>query len=83
MLLPLFEYISDPTKIEFDDDILLVIKSLIRKKKGVTETIWRMVPCFKLVLQKNKHCFGHLMEVINIMMMEGKAFLAENKEGLE
>lgn len=83
MLLPLFEYISEPEKIDFDDDILLVIKSLIRKKKGVTPTIWRMLPCFQLILNKNKHCFGHLMEVLNIMMMEGRETLAENQEGLQ
>ena len=32
LLLPLFEFISDPTKIEFEDEILLTIKTLVRKK---------------------------------------------------
>ena len=49
LLLPLFEFISDPSKIDFDDDILLTIKTLVSKKKGVTETIWRMVPCLHKV----------------------------------
>ena len=81
ILLPLFEFISDPKKIDFEDDILLAIKTLIRKRKGVTENVWRMVPCFSQVLEKNKHCFGLLMDTVNVLIVTGRDFLAtpENK----
>ena len=34
-LKPIFRFISDPTKISFEDDILLLIKSIIKKRKAV------------------------------------------------
>lgn len=37
-LRPLFEYISEPTQIDFDDDILFCISALIRKAKSVSPT---------------------------------------------
>ena len=81
MLQPLFEYITDPSKIEFEDDILLAIKALVRKKKAVTETIWRMVPCFNLILEKNKHAFGLLLETVNVILINGRDHLALPENG--
>ena len=33
VLQPIFEHIVDPTKIDFEDDIVLIIKSFITKTK--------------------------------------------------
>ena len=81
LLLPLFEFISDPSKIDFDDDILLTIKTLVSKKKGVTETIWRMVPCLHKVQQKNNGSLGcsPLMETLNVILMEGRQVMGPIK----
>jgi hypothetical protein len=35
-LLPLFECLSVPDKIEFDDDILLTLTSFMKKKKSIS-----------------------------------------------
>jgi hypothetical protein len=39
MLRPLFEYLVKPTAIDFDDDILFCICSLMKKSKTVSPTI--------------------------------------------
>lgn len=57
LLKPLFEFIASPAKIDFEDDILLCIKSLVNKKQAVSETILLMIPCLPAVLQKNSLSF--------------------------
>jgi hypothetical protein len=37
-LKPLYNFMEDPTNIDFDDDISLVLSSFIKKNKFVTET---------------------------------------------
>jgi hypothetical protein len=46
MMKPLFEFIADPSKIDFEDEILLCIKYLVKKSNTVSDTIWVMVPFF-------------------------------------
>ena len=36
LLKPLYEYMSDPTSIEFEDDIILTLKSCIKKTNNVS-----------------------------------------------
>ena len=72
LIKPLFEFITDPMKIDFEDDILLSIKTMIKMKKEVTDTVWVMIPCFPKVLEKNKHAFGNVMDTINRILLVGK-----------
>lgn len=80
MLKPLFEFICDPSKIDFEDEILLAIKSLVKKSTSVSETIWVMVPFFPAVLEKNKHAFGNIMDTINHILLKGTDQLANKPE---
>ena len=43
-LKPLFEFIADPLKIEFEDDIVLAVKSMIRRTNNISETLWIIFP---------------------------------------
>ena len=43
-LKPLFEYIVNPEKIEFEDDIILSLKSFIKKSNHISETLWIIFP---------------------------------------
>ena len=72
LLKPLFEYIAHPNEIDFEDDILLCIKSLVNKKQEVSPTIFTMIQCFPGVLQKNKCSFQTLMPTINTLLKHGK-----------
>jgi hypothetical protein len=64
-LKPLFEYMTDPRKIEFEDDIVLVLKSFIKKTKHVSVTLWTLFPLLAKVFEKNKQTFGNLLDTIN------------------
>jgi hypothetical protein len=71
LIKPLFEYIAHPAEIDFEDDILLCMKSLVSKKQAVSETILTMVQCFPALLQKNKCSFQTLMPTINTLLKFG------------
>ena len=64
-LKPLFEYMVDPQKIEFEDDIVLVLKSFIKKQRNVSPTLWTLFPLLFKVFEKNKYVFGNLLDTIN------------------
>lgn len=64
-LKPLFEYITDPSKIEFEDDIVLTIRSFIKKTNEVSPVMWALFPMMTKVFEKNKHTFGNLLDTLN------------------
>jgi hypothetical protein len=74
-LKPLFEFMLDPSKIEFEDDIVLTIKSFI-KKAGISPVIWTLYPHLYKVFQKNKHTFGNLLDTLNHYMISGRDVIA-------
>lgn len=43
-LKPLFEYLVHPEANEFEDDIVLTLKSFIRKTNHVSEVMWTLFP---------------------------------------
>lgn len=73
----------DPSKISFEDDIVLMLKSQIRKRKEITPTMWELFQQFPKVLEKNKHSFGNLFETINYYLIVGKVQLAQQPENLK
>jgi len=63
----------DPTKINFEDDIMLIIKNFIKKTQNVSDTIFDVLPCLEKVFEKNKKCFGDaLMDTLNYYMIYGR-----------
>jgi hypothetical protein len=64
-LKPLFEYIADPSKIEFEDDIVLTIRSFIKKTNEVSSVMWTLFPMMTKVFEKNKRTFGNLLDTLN------------------
>jgi hypothetical protein len=75
---PLFEFITDPEQIEFEDDIVLVLKSFIKKKQSVSPTLWTIFPELKKVFIKNKHAFGNLLDTLNYYLLYGKEQIGSN-----
>lgn len=71
---------ADPNKIEFEDDIILVIKCFIKKTKRVSNTLWTIYPCLQKVFEKNKKTFGNSLDAINYYLLYGKDEFIKNKE---
>ena len=82
-LRPIYQYMADPSKISFEDDIILMLKSQIRKRKEITPTMWELFQQFPKVLEKNKHAFGNLFETINYFLIVGKVQLAQQTDNLK
>jgi hypothetical protein len=70
----------DPHKIEFEDDIILVLKSFIKKTGEVSPTLWTIFPHLTKVFEKNKNTFGNLLDTLNQYMINGKTQLAVNRD---
>lgn len=72
----------DPSKIEFEDDIILVLKTFIKKSKRISDTLWTLFPHLFKVFEKNKYVFGNLLDTLNQYMLNGKEKLAIHREYL-
>jgi hypothetical protein len=68
----------DPSKIEFEDDIVLTIKSFIKKSPSgqISPVIWTLYPHLYKVFQKNKQTFGNLLDTLNHYMISGRDVIA-------
>ena len=72
----------DPLKIEFEDDIILAIKTFIKKTGTVSPTLWTIFPHLVKVFAKAKNTFGNLLDTLNYYMLSGKEYFAVNGEYL-
>ena len=76
---PIFEFMVDPSKITFEDDILNILKNFIRKTGNVSDVIYTVLPCLEQVFNKNKKCFGNtLLDTLNYYMIYGKDRLIQD-----
>jgi hypothetical protein len=81
-LKPLFEFMVDPTKIEFEDDIVLTIKSIIKKTNQVSPVMWTLFPLLTKVFEKNKNTFGNLLDTLNQYLITGREQIGDNSDFL-
>jgi hypothetical protein len=83
-LVPLFEYMADPMAISFEDDILVIVKNLIRRSEQVSSIVFRLFITLEKVLAKNKNCFGDiLLSTINYYLVYGRDKIANDQASLE
>ena len=82
-LRPIYQFMMDPKQISFEDDIVLMLKSQIRRRKEITPIMWDVFSQLPKVLEKNKHCFGNLFETINYYLIVGKVQLAQQPEHIK
>lgn len=76
-LKPIFQFITNPNVISFEDDILILIKSMIKKSKKVSPILWEMFDLLPNVLVKNKGQMGDLLDTVNYFMIYGKDEFAQ------
>jgi len=77
--MPLFEFMIDPSKISFEDDICMLIKNIIRKTSFVSDILYKVFPCLEKVFIKNKNCFGNsLFDTINCYLIFGSTRIVQD-----
>lgn len=54
VLKPVFQLLLNPKAISFDDDIVLLIKSFIKKSKEISPVMWELFDLLPNVVAKNK-----------------------------
>lgn len=83
-MIPIFEYMVDPTKIDFEDDICIILKNFIRKTNQLSDIIYKVFPCLELVFKKNKNTFGDtLLDTMNWYLMYGYQRIAESRDMIQ
>ena len=82
--MPIFEYMIDPTKISFEDDICIILKNFIRKTNGLSDIIFKVFPCLELVFKKNKNTFGDtLLDTLNWYLVYGWQRIMESRDQIQ
>lgn len=82
-LKPIFEYALEPDKIDFDDDIALLISTCIKLSKRVTDTQKQVFRCFEGIHAKYNGIFGNLLQCINMYIVYNDGWLNENQEAIK
>jgi hypothetical protein len=85
MFMPIFEFMVDPTKINFEDSILMIIKNFIKKTNSVSDIIFKVFITLEKVFAKNKNRFGDgvLLECINCYLVYGRQRLMQEPGAIE
>ncbi len=82
-LLPMFNYLVEPKYIDFDDDMMQVIASLISKRGDITPNMAKLFPVLPNFFAKYSNSFGSLLPTLNAYLFYGKTMFAQNKEWVE
>jgi hypothetical protein len=77
---PLLLYMEDPTKIDFDDDIMLLVSTFIKKTGKISETCWTLFGTFPKFFQKYLGMFGNLFPALNNYIIYGKDVLIQQPQ---
>lgn len=81
--MPLYEYAEYPEKVEFDDDIALLISTLIKLSGQITKVQKTIFPYLERVHAKFNGIFGNLLSCLNMYIVFHNGWFDEYKEGVE
>jgi len=77
--MPIFEFMVEPSKITFEDNILIIIQNFIKRTQNVSDIIFKVLPCMEKVFIKNKLCFGEtLIQTLNLYLVFGRERFLQN-----
>ena len=82
-IFPLFIYLNDVEKIDFDEDILLLISSFLKISKKLTTLMMESFKYFKVIFKKCNSNLGNLLETINYFIIYGEEFFLSNTDNIK
>ena len=80
MIFPLIKYMKYPNKIDFDDDIIIIITIIIKILKKITSIAISLLPELPKYLRKNKGMNLLLYELINQYIINDNEKILEKEE---
>ncbi|EGR28514.1 hypothetical protein IMG5_173700 [Ichthyophthirius multifiliis] len=82
-LKPLLQYVQYPEKIDFDEDIVLLVGSFIKHQKSVHPICGELANFFPKIFEKQQRVFGQLFFTLNNLIVYGKDYLLQNINTLQ
>jgi hypothetical protein len=80
ILSPLFEYMKTPNRIDFDEDIILILTSFIKNLKIIPQSALKVLPELPKYLKKCKGLLLDLYELMNEYIVYGNGVIDTNEE---
>lgn len=78
ILLPLISSVSDPQAINYDEDLVLLIHTLISKRMAVSQVCWDVLIYLPGIQAKNRGVFFQMFELLNAYIHYGKIKLIDS-----
>jgi hypothetical protein len=78
--MPLFNYMKNPKRIDFDEDIILIFTSFIRYCKTIPKSALILLHHLPLYLKKNKGLTLDLYDLMNQYLVYGNGIIDINEE---
>lgn len=82
-LVPAFSLLADSRKLEFEDDLVQIAATAVRKRKDVSDNMAKAFPLLVKYFEKSKLSLDNILEVLNYYLFYGKAQFAERKDWIE
>ena len=80
MINPLLIYMKYPTKIDFDDDIVIIITIIIKALKSIPQIALKLLCELPLYLRKNKGLMPELYELLNYYIIYSNSSIESNED---
>jgi len=83
LISPTFNYLTHAKNIDFDDDIIQVMKLLIEHREAISENMKTAFVYLTFVIKKYQMSIMSVLRLLNVYVYYGKEVIASNKEWLE
>ncbi len=80
---PLFELLQNPEDIDFDDDIALLLSSIMKLSGNVLDTCKILYPLTPKIHMKFNGIFGNLLQTMNLFLKLDNAWIAASPERVQ
>lgn len=77
---PIFDHMKNPSKIDFDEDIVLIITSFIKHLKTIPTSALKVLPHLPKYMKKSNGLLLDLYELINQYVVYGKGIIDVTEE---
>jgi len=82
ILEPIFEYMKNPTKIDFEEEIMFIISSIVKISKSVTPSAQRVYVYLDKYFNQNNIISDELYEFLSYIILYGTDFLLKDPSHL-